>query len=255
MLNRLRSELENELKTQTLRDEFKRLKEKHPPIESLRTPQELIEFLDTGGDYNQKDEVLAILIKEYGGESPLRVAGTVLILSFLPVIKNIYFSQCHNYDDCEELLCTIQCCFLEAAQNYPLDKRPRKIAVNLKFLTIRSFLDMQSALYEANDVQKLLLNEAEKYSPDAEQLSEAYPGIAPAAVNDDESVEVTIRNYRVFMDAGIINEDDFKLVVDTRIYGRDTREVANEIGISIEAAWKRRKRAEQAMKDHFKKYF
>jgi hypothetical protein len=255
MLNRLRSELENELKPQVHEDEFKRLKESHPSFESFRTAQELIGFLGAGGDHEQKDETLAILIKEYGGELPLRIAGTILILSFFPVIKNLYFAQCHRYGDCEELISILQCCFLEAARNYPLDKRPRKIAANLKFLTLRSFIESQSELSEADEFQRHLLDEAEKYRPDAEQLSESYPGIAPTAVTDRESIDMTIRNYHIFVDAGVVDKDDFMLIVETRVFDRDLQEVSGEMGIGIETAWKRRKRAEQAMKEDFKKYF
>lgn len=255
MIEDLKKELENELKSQTQQDEFGRLKERHPSLESFRTPQELIEFLEPGGDHEEKDKALTILINEYGGESPSRVAGTILILTFFPVLKNIYFARCAGYQDNEELICTLQCCFLEAARDYPLDKRPRKIAANLKFLTLRSFFDAQTSLGESDELQKRLLDEAEKYRPDAEQLSESYPGIAPAAATNGESAEMTIRNYRVFVDAGIVEEIDFELIVKTRIYDRELREVANELGLDYAVARKRRYRAEQAMKEHFEKFF
>ncbi len=251
----LKKELENELKSQTHEDGFKKLKEKHQTLEPFRTPQELVGFLSPGGDHDEKDGALSILIKEYGGETPSRVAGTILILTFFPVIKNIYFRRSAGSQDNEELIGALQCCFLEAARNYPLDKRPCKIAANLKFLTIRAFLDSQTQISEADDAQKLILDEAEKYRPDAEQLSEAYPGIAPAAVADRESIEMTVRNYRVFVDAGVVSQDDFMLIVETRLLDRDIRDVSNEMGIGIETAWKRRKRAEQAIKEHFQKYF
>ena len=255
MLNRLRSELENELNSQMHEDEFKRLTERHPSFKSFRSPQELIGFLDAGGDHEQKDGALVILIREYGGESPLRVAGTILILSFFPVIKNLYFAQCHRYDDREELISTLQCCFLEAARNYPLDKRPRKIAANLKFLTLRSFIESQSELSEADEFQRRLLDEAEKYRPDADQLSESYPGIAAAAASDRESVAITISNYRVFVKNGIVSEGDFKIIVESRFHDRDLHEIADEMGITYMNARKRRNLAEQAIKEHFKNYF
>lgn len=255
MVKKLRKELENELKTHTSEIEFRRLKEKHPSLESFRIPMDLIGFLEPGGEYERKDDLLAILIKEYGSESPMRVSGTLLLLSFLPVLKNIYYTQCHNFHDDEELICTLQCCFLEAAQSYPLDKRPAKIAANLKFLTIRSFLETQSALCDESGFQRRLLEEAEESGFDEELLSEAYPGIAPAAVGDRESVEMTIRNFRAFVDAGIVDEGDFRLIVETRVYDRDLCEVAGEMGIAYAVARKRRYRAEQAMKEHFENIF
>jgi len=255
MIEDLKKELENELKSQTHEDGFRRLKEKHQTLEPFRTPQELVEFLSPGGDHDEKDGALSILIKEYGGESPSRVAGTILILTFFPVLKNIYFRRCSVSQDNEELIGALQCCFLEAARNYPLDKRPRKIAANLKFLTIRLFLDSQTEISESDEVQKQILDEAEKYRLDAEQLSESYPGIAPAAATDRESVELTIRNYRVFVETGVVNEVDFALIVETRIHDRELHDVAEDMGLDYAVARKRRYRAEQAIKESFEKYF
>ncbi len=255
MLNRLKNELENEVHSQTNETAFRKLKYKHPPLELFRSPHELIEFLAPGGDHESKDEALTILINEYCGESPSRIAGAILILAFLPVIRSIYFSQCHRYEDCEELIGIIQCCFLDAARNYPLDKRPRKIAANLKFLTLRLFIECQSELSEADGIQKHLLAEAEKYRPDAEQLSESYPGIVPAAISDRESVDLTIRNFRVFVDAGIISEDDFNIIIESRLFDRELHEIACEMGITYMNARKRRNLSEQAIKKHFKRFF
>jgi len=99
------------------------------------------------------------------------------------------------------------------------------------------------------------LDEAEKYRLDAEQLSESYPGIAPAAATDRESVELTIRNYRVFVETGVVNEVDFALIVETRIHDRELHDVAEDMGLDYAVARKRRYRAEQAIKESFEKYF
>jgi DNA-directed RNA polymerase specialized sigma24 family protein len=46
------------------------------------------------------------------------------------------------------------------------------------------------------------------------------------------------------VDAGVLAEHEARLILDTRVDGRTVPEVADELGLSYEAARKRRRRAE-----------
>ena len=46
------------------------------------------------------------------------------------------------------------------------------------------------------------------------------------------------------VDAGVLAEHEARLILDTRVDGRTLPEVADELGLSYEAAKKRRRRAE-----------
>lgn len=57
--------------------------------------------------------------------------------------------------------------------------------------------------------------------------------------------EARVRRWRRFVDAGTISENDFALLVATRLRGQSLRQCAKELGISYSTASKRRQRAEQ----------
>jgi len=54
------------------------------------------------------------------------------------------------------------------------------------------------------------------------------------------------------MEEGRVSKADFPLIVGTRLYGKIVREYTAEVGISFQAARKRRQRAEAALRRHEK---
>jgi hypothetical protein len=122
-----RRQLEAKLQCQDVKQAIERLRTEHAVFRQYPTTEDLINLGRPGTlDYEQKDEVLAILLARIKRNHTLFPLLNLMLWESLVQILNI-----RGVADREELFSRMLFEFYHVAILYPLESRPRKIDVNL----------------------------------------------------------------------------------------------------------------------------
>lgn len=124
--------------------------------------------------------------------------------------------------------------FLQKILKYPLERRPQKVAANL-------MMDTRQHLHRL--WQPDLTNMESLEEVDEEDLA-----VEPQF---DDPLQAQARALIEGEDADF-TEDDHSILIGTRVYGEDLRDVAHRLGISYDAARKRRQRIEEKLRQKWK---
>lgn len=121
--------------------------------------------------------------------------------------------------------------FLETVLSYPLERRRRKVAANL-------LLDTRHRVFRSHQIENALASVIEPLE-DHE---------APIEPRFDDPVYMSAQRLIEGENDEGINHRDIALILGSRVYERDIQDLAEELGLSYDAARKRRQRAEKVIR-------
>ena len=234
-------ELEQELRKEEYERLLTKLKKTEPFLERFEAWADVVAFMRAGTSRDPlKDEVLRPIFQAHKEDDDPRWR-TILMVIFWPGLGSI-FNQKKRWDvDADELWQNVLLAFLQSVCGVDVARRPDRLAQKV----------MNDTIHRLHDEYRETWERSGREIPTAPQeLEESSLYVEWAhfdAVDARDEQEAEVRRLWSHVEAGIISEDDFHLIVDTRIYGKLIREWTAETGISFQAAKKRRKRAEAAI--------
>ena len=206
-------ELEIELQRTEVKQAIDRVRRSHSVFGKYPTVEDLIDLGRPGTrNYEDKDAVLAILLSEMKRETTL---FPLLNLMFWESLARLFYTKRKRVPEWqhEELYARVQADFFHTAVSYPLERRPRKIDVNL-------ILDTKKKVTRWQREEVLYGEQHEEFVPAHEgraslaelQVSEIFP----------EEMETYLLDllYR-----GVINDRQYDLLLETDVYKHMTQKV------------------------------
>lgn len=260
-LENLRSELAKELCCCEAKKIFEELQNDCPELNRFDNPMDIVEFLhDPAEDCGRKDRILICLLGEYRKGASPSFLSTLLLLSMWPALLQIFSERVKKAYYHDDLWCELQAAFFESLPIYPLDARPRKVALNLKLETLRALC---SRFRERNDgmaAERVFMDRAAEACELFPEENNPWTTVCCAeAVEfewDGESVEAARELLARLLDEGVITGADADLIFTTRVERMTLPDYAAGKDCGYEMLRKRRNRAEKsALVFLRKKYF
>ncbi|MFO7957095.1 MAG: hypothetical protein R6X33_08320 [Candidatus Brocadiia bacterium] len=236
MLAEYRRALEAQVGSKEVEDEMKQLRERSEALARYPTVQDLEQLInDEGKNYEDKDAVLAVILARVKQGATL---FPVLNLMFLTRLAGMYQKSRRAWADDEELFGRVQTEFYRVAVAYPLDRRPRKIDVNL-------LLDTRSK------VNAWLRREGKRRELHEGLGPEAETGLRPTDIQERAAAGAEMEAYLLgLLRAGIIDEQQYDLLLETAVYRRMTqKEWAEAHGVAPATARSWRHRAWNSIRE------
>ena len=237
-----RARLEQEIETKEYRPSLQRLQRECAFFRDFSTWGDIVAFMRGGSSRDpMKDEILRPILAAHAEDSDPRWR-TILLVFFWPGLKSICIKRRGWDPEFESLWSNAVWIFLQAVCRLDLSKRPGRLVQKL----VNDTISRLGADYRrARDQSAVEI-------PTNPGLIECLaggvedPGLDELDFRDDQ--ELRIEKYRAHLEAGCISETDFTLLVGTRIYCKALRECAEELGLTYQAAKKRRQRAEASIR-------
>jgi|GEM_PF-1574159 len=218
-------QLEAQLEREDVRKAIRDLRKANPVFARYPTVEDLV-YLGRPGvrDYEDKDSILATLLSELKRKMTL---FPLLNKMFWWSLLRLFYNKRRTVPDEDDLFVRIQTEFFHVAASYPLDRRPRKIDVNLLLDTKKkisqwqrdeaSFRDLHEEWVEKHEIR--IGRRKEWISSYEDHLSLAdlqVSGIFP------EELETCLLDllYRK-----VINDRQYDLLLETEVYKRMTQKV------------------------------
>jgi DNA-directed RNA polymerase specialized sigma24 family protein len=175
-------------------------------------------LLDRATPPERKDDLLAALIRVAQAEPDADEPMMVIIVCLLPGLRQI----ARRYDDIIDAWAELLVAVIYVVRRYDLDRRPHRLAANILW---------DSTAYVLRAVKR------ERSWLDATISREPVEPSPPP-----EPLDVFTEAVR----AGVLTYQDAVIIRSTRVDGLALQDVATLLGLSYEAAKKRRRRAEVA---------
>ena len=251
----VRRALESTAARQTQNRYLSQIQDRHPALQRLNDVDELLDLLrDRRGDADQKDAALLALVTEHhrgrGGG-----AFALLAVAMFPALDRIYRTRLRGGEP-DDLWGRVVGGFTEALDRYPVARRPTRVAANIecdvmKSLRRASLRERRGAVARdglAAAVAPFLtdLEAVEPGAEDRERLSLGdfvRPGPEAAVPAGPAEIEAAREAVQPFFEASSVSAGDRFLILGVHLYQRTLGELAEELGISREAAKKRHLRA------------
>jgi len=238
--------LEREVQGEHYQALLGRLQRIKPFLRRFATWADIVAFMRKGASRDPlKDEVLRPIFRAHGQDRDHRWR-TILLVIFWPALRAIHCRKRAWDDDCDARWSNVIWAFLKVVCRIDVARRPDRLVQKVVNDTIH-------VLHEEYRREWDRASREVATDPDEiEKLAGAVEGIDFDAMDAREVREAEIERLRSHMEAGCISEADFQLVVGTRLYGKLVREYAAAVGISFEAAKKRRQRGQAAIRRYEK---
>jgi len=212
MLANYRRLLEAQLQRQEIRQAIEKIRNSHGVFRRYPTVEDLANLCQTGAqNYEDKDAVLAILLSKIKRETTL---FPLLHLILWESWARLFNSKRKSVpaSDRDELFSRLQVDFFHTAVEYPLDRRPRKIDVNL-------ILDTRKKISRWQREEAVRSERDERFdeieTPESKRTW-ALAELLVSTVFPEEKEEYLLdRIYR-----GVINKLEYGLIVETQVYKR-----------------------------------
>jgi RNA polymerase sigma-70 factor (ECF subfamily) len=224
---------------------FKEARQRKRPLARFADAVALLEYLNSrSGDLDEKDAIYAALVELVQAHDELGDVATALAwLGLWPALDAIFRRQLrHHRDAPEELVSEIGSCFTSQLRRADLS-RINRIAATLVRNTERDIRDGRRAVWDEAARRADL--------PDEKALADPVPPPEPSELGlaADLSPEEEVAAIRALL-VPIVG-DDADLVIGAAIYGQSQHELADELGITHEAARKRFQRALARLRARF----
>ena len=135
---KIREGLEKEVCCDEVQGIFIELQKEYLVLNKFKNVLSLIKYMHDKKikSFQEKDEIVSIFIKEYQNNPEARNVYSFLLLLFWPAVDHIFNSKKILLSDEIELWSQIHWAFINTILRYPLAKRSRKIAINIKLDTL-----------------------------------------------------------------------------------------------------------------------
>jgi len=239
VVEQYRHALEVQLQRQDVRQAIEEIRNKHAIFKKYPVIEDLLELGRPGNrNYEDKDAVLAILLSELKREATL---FPLLNLMFWESLSRLYRRKVRSVPNPKDLFSRVQADFFHTAFSYPLDRRPRKIDVNLVLDTKKKVTRWQreEARYHKQHEEFGLAHE-DRPSLAELQVSEVFP-----EQMEEYLLDLTYRK--------VINERQLDLLREVDVYRRMTeKQWAEARGVAYATVRSWHFRAEAAIRRHEK---
>ena len=239
MVEPYRRALEAQLQRQEVRQAIEGIRNRHAIFQKYPALEDLLSLGRPGNrNYEDKDAVLAILLSELKRETTL---FPLLNLMFWESLIRLFHRKRRSVPNQKDLFSRVQVDFFHTAVSYPLDRRPRKIDVNL-------ILDTKKKVTRWQREEGRYHQQHEEFGPAHEnrpslaelQVSEVFP-----EQMEEYLLDLTYRK--------VINERQLDLLREVDVYRRMTEKEwaeAHEFTYATVRSW--HFRAEAAIRRHEK---
>ena len=208
MVEQYRRALEAQLQRQEVRQAIEEIKSKHAIFKKYPALEDLFDLGRPGNrNYEDKDAVLAILLSELKQETTL---FPLLNRMFWESLMRLYHRKRRSVPNPKDLFSRVQLDFYHTAVSYPLDRRPRKIDVNL-------ILDTKKKVTRWQREEGRYHKQHEEFGP----AHEGRPSLAELQVSkvfpeqmEEYLLDLTYRK--------VINERQLDLLREVDVYQRMT---------------------------------
>ena len=234
--------------------QYQALRSHQPVLQPYPSVEALISALRAKGgrSFDEKDALLHLLISEIQSDPASRGFGLTLIsLAMWPALEHSYYKLLRLSKFLPDLLAEIHWRFMAEVVGYNLAKRS-KIAINLQlnvekrvreslddekryqdFVGAHSFLDadLDQALSDphrgrSRQIMEWLENIPAKELKRCARVAQADPG--PLNPDEEGMAEAVAR----LTEAGLLTQDESRLITDHAIRGIELAEIARERGVS-----------------------
>lgn len=220
------------------------LKPTYPDLQGFQSMHELMTLLrDPGADKDAKDRTLLALVKAHQA-APTSCAFTILSTAMFPMLDRLYHERLKGSEgDHDGLWASLYSAFLDALDGYPVARRPKRVAANIRGETMASLRKVATAEFARKKLLAEVLPLLESV-PDEEKQFALFELARPPKLEPGE-IDLVQASAMLdeFLQAGLLNEDDRALIVGVYAAGRTIGDIAVELHIGREAAKKRLQRA------------
>lgn len=239
-------QLEAQIEGDSIKKAVADLRKAHPVFKKYPTIEDIINLgLPGNRNYEEKDAILAILLSKLKQENTL---FPLLNRMFWKSLVNLFHRKRRSVLDPDDLFGRVQLDFFHTVVSYPLDRRPRKIDVNLIYDTKKKVTQWQRG-------EALSREQYEEWDPAHEVFlppHEELPSLADLQVTEvfPEEMEEYLLDlvYRK-----VINERQYDLILETQVYRRMTqKEWAEACGFTYATVRSWHFRAEAAIRKYEK---
>jgi len=237
LIAQVRRDLEAGLQRREVRQEIERLRETYPVFGRYGSIEELAALVRPSNPaYGGKDAALGALLAEIKRKTTL---FPLLNLIFWDSLMSIFQRKRRDCPNPADLFSRIQAEFFEVAATYPLDRRPRKINLNLYLDTWKKVTAWQREEAQYHGQHKPLGPEHEL-------------GVVAADVQESEVFPEDFEPYfRELVLRNVITQAQCDLLLETAVYGRlSEKEWAKARGVKYATVRSWRHRAEKAIRKH-----
>jgi DNA-directed RNA polymerase specialized sigma24 family protein len=225
-LDVLERDWQRELSSPSLRSRFRAWREAEPALARFADPATLVRFLRGPAASAEKDAVLCGLLARARSES---LAGRVVLEAMRPGLLRLAGRILVDAREREEMWSLLLAVAWEEIRDYPLERRPRRVAANLLLDTLHRTV---GELRRARAAQSGL-------------GIDPTDGRAAASPQPDEGdVDALIDRA---MRACAITQDEADIVLGSRIDGVALAALAESAGVSYNTMKLRRQRAERRL--------
>lgn len=259
-LEALRNELSLSLATREAGDEFNKLQACHQELVDFLHFSDVVSFLhDPSEDYDLKDAVLLSMICSYQQGHNSEFLTCSLLLTMWPALMQIISERAKKKFYYEDLFSDVQDAFFQALTKYPVKRRPRKVALNLKMETLRElcghFQELNLQREAENEYQEMYQDILVLFSE--ELLHPPVPARQDMAQFEwnESNIETARTLLGTLVTKSVITSDESELIFNTRVLRRPLSKYASGIGADYEALKKRRQRAENCAVSFLKNIF
>lgn len=236
-----RKELEGELKSKPFEELLSRLKEKARYFRRFGTWADVVACLHgRTSKHPENDEILRPIFQAHAEDGDARW-WHILTVVFWPGLLSLHWRLREREPDADDRWQDIHCAFLETLSRINLEKRSYRLVQKVFNDTLHRLLKEYSRREERM---------GREYATDPDKVNEllgANDHVGFEEVEWLDEQEAKLIRLRHHLDMGTISEEDYELLVATRIDGKLVKEYARDVGLNFQAAKKRRQRAEKAI--------
>jgi DNA-directed RNA polymerase specialized sigma24 family protein len=225
-IDTLESDWQQGLRSAQLTARFRVWQTKKPVLVRFAGPAAVVSFARGSSSRADKDAVLGALLVWAKHES----IGARMVLEIIrPGLLNLSARIMRNSREREELCSMMFLAVWEAIRNYPLARRPRRIAANLLLDTLHQTL-LQSGAESAWRAAWSFMSVEARDGDGVDEVDGDVDGLLDRAVG-----------------AGAVSGEEAELILASRVDGVELSDLADAAGISYNAVKVRRQRAERRL--------
>lgn len=238
----------------TVQNEFlKQVRVHHAALKEIEDVDALVALLrDVEASMDRKDAILLALVQEHqrGGGA----AFALLAVAMFPALDRLYRTRLHRTPEHDDFWGRIVGAFAEALDRYPVQRRPARVAANIEGDTMASLRRAALREQRAALATEILAADARAFGTEiavADLRGEpilrladfAKPGTEKPVPPEPKELKAAEAALEPYFEESAISREDRLLIVGVHLYERTLGDLANELGISREAAKKRHLRA------------